>query len=127
MEYNLTNWLRTNTGLDIKVNGRPVNETGDSIILNAKGGPVAARELRNDYAVQVQVKNSDPVDAKQNIDIVYNEMLNRYCMTLPEVTVKGKVYAEVTVAQMSPMQSPAYIGTDENGLHLWTVNFRIIV
>ena len=127
MIYNLVYYVQSLTSLTIKANGIPVGHTGPINVMLQRGGPVAAFHNRNEYAVQVMVKHESEIDAKQTIETIYNAMKNLYNIVLPEQTVKSVVYAAVTVSQLSPKQSPAYIGTDENGLHMYSVNFRVIV
>lgn len=125
--YNVVYYLQDQTGLTIKANGIPAGHKGNINTMTLVPGFQAASYNRNDYNIKLLVKHSEEVEGFEIINTLYKVYENIFNFKLPEVTVNSIVYPEVTVAQCSPNQSPGYIGTDENGLHMYTVNFRFIV
>ncbi len=98
-----------------------------AILLKSNGGDPMHWFDRTDFMVQMLSSAKSKVSCKQNIDMVYNELKNRFGLTLPVATVGAVTYPEIKTAQISPIQSPGYIGTDEDANHLYSVNFKIIV
>ena len=127
MIYNIVYYAQSQTSYTIKANGTPSGFKGNVIIMNLRGGDTPARINRTEYSLQLVVKNEQQVLGNEIIKDIYDVFDDIYNFILPEVTVNSKVYPAVTVAQCSPNQYPGYIGTDENGLHLFSVNFRFIV
>ena len=128
MIYNLYEYLKTAfPALTFIVDGWIDNSPVDSMLLTATGGDPQHWFDRTDFTVQLISLYSNKVSTKQNIDLVYTELKNRFGLPLPEATVNSVVYPALIAAQISPIQSPGYIGTDQNKNHMYSVNFKITV
>ena len=129
MIYNLSKYISNNSSIIPVTNGRDPNITGDQVFLIETGGGDSSRGLKVDTTVQIIGRSDDRVYARSLTLDVFDLLNNRFDITLPAVTVNSKggsvVHPAVKVAQMIPLQRPGYIGTDNNGLHEYSVNFQI--
>jgi len=125
MIYNLAKYIDDNTTIDLITNGYNPATEGDGVNIILSGGSDDSRGLKIDDNVQFLSRSTDQVTAYELIREVFDLLKNRFKILLPEVTVKNKVYPAVEVSQMLPRQTPGYIGTNNNGLHQWSVNFQI--
>lgn len=128
MIYNLFKYLQnTFPALSFVVDGWEDEDQIESIQVRQTGGDVQHWFVRQDITFQFLSRSESKVLSKQNIELVYNDLRNRFGLTLPANTVGGKTYPALKTAQISPLQVPGYIGTDQNKYHLYSVNFVITV
>lgn len=124
MIYNLAQLLKDNTSLTIFVNGYDDDTRG--VAVNQTGGEESFMSIKNDFTVQFMSRADTRVAAYEDIMTVYNYLKNRFIVVLPEVTINEITYPSITVYGFVPIQIPGYVGTDENRLHMWSVNIQII-
>jgi len=127
MIYNLSEYVKLNSVITPITNGFDPESKSESVMLQLTGGEDRSRGLKVDDTVQFISKSKDKVTTYELIQIVYNLLKNRFGIDLPEVTVNSIVYPAVKVWQFIPLQNPGYIGTDDNGLHQWSVNFQVTI
>jgi hypothetical protein len=127
MIYNLTEYLRLQLPtLNFIANGWDPDSEQNSIVINDTGGDPNHWIPRTDWAIQIMSRANSVVLAKEQADTVYNLLKNKIGIVLPQVTVNGIVYTEVKTYQISPMQTPGYLGTDEKHLELFSFNIVLI-
>lgn len=91
-------------------------------------GGTASHDLpREDRMVQCLSRFFDKRAGKSAIDSVYALLRQQFHITLPEVTLDGVTHPAVVAWRILPMQTPTYIGDDENGKALHTVNFIVTI
>lgn len=115
---------------DAIVNGEDPSITEEGLYLNDNGGEVITRLGTRELRVQAKYKSTARYTAKKYLTNVYDLLVGengagRWGVTLPEVTIGDDIYSEVYVAQLLSIQTPSYIGADVNGLHQFSVNFKI--
>ena len=125
MIFNLSKYVSDGTGIVPWTNGIDPTLDNQGLQLIQTGGQDKSRGLKVDRTVQFISAEVSRVKAYQTITTVYEFLKNRFIVALPEVTVDSIVYPAVRVAQFIPIQEPGYIGTDENGLHQWSVNIQV--
>ncbi len=126
MIYNLVAYLTANlTTIDFIANGLSPDSPQTAIMVSDTGGEPQHWYARTDWAVQVLSRSKSVDTAKQNIDAVYALLKNRFGLTLPEATVGGIVYPAIVGYQISPIQTPGYIGTTEEHLEMFSFNLTI--
>jgi len=125
MTYNLSKYVSNNSSIVPVTNGENPESTGDRVVLNGSGGDDRSRGLKVDNTVQFVSKANDSVTSKELIEEVHSLLKNRFDIVLPEITVKGTTYPAVIASSILPLQIPGYLGTDNNGLHMWSVNYQI--
>jgi len=124
MIFNLISYLRTQLpSLTFISEGENYNEEG--IRVTQTGGEDNHDIDRIDFNVQLLSKYKKLFTSKNNIDSVYAILKNRFGLILPEVIIGALTYPEVTTYRIVPMQIPGYLGTDDNGYHMYS--FNIIV
>jgi len=128
MIYNLANNLITyfNT-YEFVINGFQPNSPNECILISDTGGSPGHYYDRTDYRIQFLIRSLDVVTGKKVADEIYAYVKNKFHWVLPAVTVGGKTYPEVKVAQISPIQSPGSIGPDEEGRWLFSFNSYVVV
>ncbi len=126
MIYNLRKYLTLNLpDITFYANGwRPKSEHDSVMILQSGGDPEHWID-RTDWTVQIMSRAENIVNAKEQIDDVYAKLKNRYGLELPAITVDSIVYPLVKTYQISPLQTPGYIGADQANLEMWSFNIRI--
>ena len=85
------------------------------ICINDSGGTPSHTHNRTDHLVQVLSRSRDKVKAKEASSSVYEKLKNVFSLILPVTTINGVVYPAVKTWQISPMQSPSFIGCDQEG------------
>ena len=128
MIYNLHKYVKTKLpSVSIGVAGY-TNESPDECVMLFQSGGIVSHYLgREDYTVQFISRYRDMGKALSELMKVYTAIKNIFRITLPAVTINGTVYPLLIAWQISPMQSPGYIGTDENGRHMYSVNFIVTI
>lgn len=128
MIHNLSAYIKTKVPTAVLVNVAYTAASPDEcILITDNGGPVAHDIDRTDHAVQLIARYNSVTQAKIKIDQVYAVLKNIFRAVLPAVTVDGVTYLAITAWQISPMQAPSYIGTDDGGRHLYSVNFLVTI
>jgi hypothetical protein len=125
MIYNLSNYVSSNTTIIPITNGWDSESPQEAVALILTGGSDTSRGLKKDYTVQFLTRALSRTGSYKLIQAVYSLLENRFGIIFPAVTVDGETYPSIVAAQIIPIQTPGYIGTDDNGLHLWSVNFQI--
>lgn len=132
MIYNLYQYLKIAfPTFDFVVDGWEDDSLDESNLMRQTGGTTPPWFPRQDYTVQFITRAKEKLYAHSEINEIYHELRNRYGCTLPAITVKIKgedmVFPAIIAAQMSPLQIPGYIGTDNNRRHLYSYNLKVIV
>jgi len=128
MIYNLVSYLVTQLPtLEFSANGFSPDSPKECISVRQTGGD--PDHWLNKVTINIQflsrAESSDP--AEFNLTEVYNLVLNRYGLVLPEVTVNERVHPEITAWQLSPIQAPGYIGVNNVNLEQWVFNSITVV
>ena len=127
MIYNLVEYLRLQLPtLNFIANGWDPDSEQNSIVINDTGGDPNHWILRTDWAIQIMSRANSVVLAKEQADAVYNLLKNKIGITLPQVTVNDIIYSEVKTFQISPMQTPGYLGADDRRLEMFSFNIIVI-
>ena len=126
MIFNLVSYLKINlTDITFYPNGWRPDSEHDSVMVLQSGGDPNHWYDRTDWMMQIISRAENVNNAKSQIDDVYEELKNRYGLELPAVTVNSIVYPLVKTYQISPLQTPGYIGADKANLEMWSFNLRI--
>lgn len=126
MIYNLTQYLVTNlTALNFVTNGFNPDSAQDQVMISETGGEPQHFYRRTDWAVQVLSRAQTVDAAKRNIESVYALLKNKFGILLPQVVVSGVTYPAVRAYQISPIQTPAYLGATEENLEMFSFNLTI--
>jgi len=126
MIYNLVEYLKTElTTIDFVANGWMVDSPQNSVLVKQSGGDVKHYYERSDWRVQIISRAKNIVISKEQIELVYEKLKNRYGLSLPEVTVNEIVFVAVKTDQISPIQTPGYLGADNMNLEMWVFNLII--
>ena len=126
MIFNLVSYLKINlTDIIFYPNGWRPDSEHDSVMVLQSGGDPNHWYDRTDWMMQIISRAENVNNAKSQIDDVYEELKNRYGLELPAVTVNSIVYPLVKTYQISPLQTPGYIGADKANLEMWSFNLRI--
>ena len=126
MIYNLIEYLRVQlSAIQFVANGFSQDSPIESITVIQTSGDPQHWYSRTDWSVQLMSRSDSSVIAKENIDSVYALLKNKYGLTLPSVTVNGTLYGSIITYQISPIQTPGYIGADDNNLEMWSFNVII--
>ena len=126
MIYNLVAYLKTQFSTYSFVNDGWQKESPDTCIcINDSGGTPSHTHNRTDYMVQVLSRSRDKVKAKEASSSVYEKLKNVFSLTLPATTIKSIVYPAVKTWQISPIQTPSFIGCDHEGRNLYSFNLKI--
>jgi len=126
MIYNLVKYLTIELpAIDFVANGWRPKSPQASVMVTETGGDPKHWYDRTDWSVQIISRANNVVDSKTQIDAVYAKLKNKFSVTLPEVTVKLVVHPAVTAWQIVPIQSPSYIGANEENLEMFSFNLTI--
>jgi len=127
MIYNLVAYLKLQLpSLTFVANGWDPDSPQDSIAVIDTGGDPQHFYDRTDWTIQLLSRANEVNVAKSQADSVYAILKNRFGILLPQVTVDGIVYAVVETYQISPMQTPGYLGSNEKHLEMFSFNIIII-
>lgn len=128
MIWNLIEYLVTqHPSFPFTVNGFSPEERKEEIVLNETGGNVAHWYDRNDFTVQIIARFNSVVEGREQMFDVYTTLLNRFNLELPEKTVNSVVYPALQTYQISPVQSPAYLGQDSEGMARFSFNIVVTI
>ena len=127
MIYNLLQYLITNLPLiNFIANGWNPDSDQDAIMISETGGDPKHFYDRTDWAVQVLSRAKNVEIAKENIDSVYILLKNKFGLVLPEIAVGGITYPQMIAYQVSPVQSPSYLGATPEHLEMFSFNLIIV-
>lgn len=96
-------------------------------LIRDTGGTPSHDLPREDRMVQCLSRFYDKRLGRGAIESIYDLLRRQFHITLPEVTLDGVTYPAVVAWRILPMQTPTYIGTDDNGKHLHSVNFVVTI
>lgn len=126
IEYNLASYLKTAfPSIGFEVNGYRASAPNDCVKIDATGGIPNHYFDRQDYTVQITSRAEDKTIAKKNIYLIYNAINDKFGLTLPEETVGGENFPVIKTWRIIGVNTPSSVGSDENGKHLFSVNFII--
>jgi len=126
MIYNLAQYLIVNlVTIKFVVNGFSPDSDQDEIMISETGGEPQHWYDRTDWAVQILSRGKSVNVAKKQIEDVYEKLKNRLGLLLPEITVDGVVYPAIQTYQISPIQTPGYLGANEENMEMFSFNLTI--
>ncbi len=126
MVYNLYRYLKAQlTSIIFIANGWEKESPEESITIMQRGGLPDHYNIKQDISIQVLSRSMDVNMALFNINMVYILLKNRFGLILPEAIVGDTVYPEIKTYQVSPIQSPGYLGSDRNSLQMWSFNLMV--
>jgi hypothetical protein len=124
MIYNLRQYLETNIPSVLFVsNGFRPNSPAECVAVIQNSGEAEPWYDRQDVAIQILSRAKTSVVARENIMLVYNQLLHRFGLMLPTTTVRGIVYPAIKTYRFVPNQVPGYLGVDNENGEMWSVNF----
>ena len=128
MIYNLVQYLKNKFPDYIFIaEGYNDNSYKECIIVSESTATINHFTDRQDIHVQILSKHYDIVKNREQIKDVFDDLLNRFGLVLPEVTVNKKVYPEVIAYQISPIQGISYLGSTNDSYHLYTFNIVVTI
>ncbi len=126
MIYNLLQYLIVNLPtINFIVNGFSPDSNQNEVMISETGGDPQHWYNRTDWTVQVLSRAKNVNIAKSNIDSVYTLLKNKIGLLLPQVTVDEIVYAAIKTYQISPIQTPGYLGANEENMEMFSFNLII--
>lgn len=126
MIYNLAQYLIEKlTTINFVVNGFSPDSKQDEVMISETGGEPQHWHNRTDWAVQILSRGKNVNVAKKQIDDVYEELKNRIGLLLLQATVGGVIYPAVQTYQISPIQTPGYLGANEENMEMFSFNLTI--
>ena len=126
MIFNLVKYLTDQLGtITFYTNGWRPDSEKNSVMVSQSGGESQHWYDRTDWTVQIISRAENTVEAKEQIDSVYDLLKNKFGLTLTAVTVNGILYTAKETYQISPLQVPGYLGTDDANLEMWSFNIRV--
>lgn len=127
MIYNLVTYLKIQLPLiNFVANGWDINSEQDSISVIDTGGDPKHFYERTDWSIQILSRANEINVAKKQIEDVYVKLKNKYGIILPEVTVDTIIYPAIKTYQISPNQTPGYLGADNKHLEMFSFNIIIV-
>jgi hypothetical protein len=123
--YNLKRYLEAEFPAETFIAGSKKNPPDRMVQLIDTGGvPQPWYEFVSE-SIQCIIKDVSGPKAFELAKQIYEKLKNRYGLILPSATVGTETYPQIQTAQISPNQTPGYIGDDEGGRSTYSVNFRI--
>jgi len=125
--YNMLQYLITNRPLiNFVANGWNPDSNEDTIMISETGGDPQHWYDRTDWAVQVLSRAKNVEIAKENIESVYALLKNKFGLVFPQVIIGGVTYPQVITYQITPMQTPGYLGATPEHLEMFSFNLTIV-
>ena len=126
MIYNLFSYLKINLpDIVLIAGGLGINSPQECICVIDSGGAPDHDGLKTDHSVQILGRGLDSNKVRVRIYSVYNLLKNRFSLVLPEISVGDTIFPEVKTYQISPNQSPGYLGSDGSNLEMWSFNLIV--
>ncbi len=97
------------------------------VLIKDTGGTPSHDLDREDRPIQCLSFNYDKRAGLNALTSIYDLLKRQFHIILPAVTLDGVTYPAIEAWRILPMQTPTYIGTDENGKHLHSVNFIVTI
>jgi hypothetical protein len=133
LAFNLVQYIRDNTLVDtnvfdLTVDGFLEDSKNECFNFIQSGGPPLG-DFGNveNPSVQVIARGEDKTVVRSETFQIYDQLKANYALTFPEYNEDGLVYPAVEVAQISAVQPPGYIGTDDDGRHLYANNYNLFI
>ena len=126
MINNLVQFLRTQLPtINFVANGWTTGSDQSSILVMQSGGDPDHYYERTDWRAQLMARDKNSNAAKIQIETVYDLLKNRFHLLLPAVTVNKILYPAIQTYQISPIQSPGFVGADDANLLMWSFNITV--
>lgn len=126
VNYSLYEYLRLAfPSIDFFVDAKTKTSPQTGVLIKDTGGDPMHWFDRTDWTIQFLSFAKNVVEGRALLYSVYEEMKNRFGLVIPSITVNGITYDEIKTAQISPIQTPGYLGTDDDGLHIWSFNIQV--
>lgn len=132
MIYNLTQFLRNNIANtyiypnEYKIRF-PDEQVPDKLILVKEvGGSVTAWYGLIRQLVIVVTRDIDTPNARELAYEVWDNINNRFGLTLPAVTIDGNTFDSIQILQINSSGIPQSIGEDENGRSQFQTSYEFI-
>lgn len=129
--YNLVQFLKNEFPAYVFYTNAVTQQAGQNyvpdnyILIQETGGTLGKNYELNIPTFQVLVNAIDTVTARSISFNIYNKIHNKNGLILPTVTVDGTVYPEFATDRIAAIQSPSYVGKDDNGCDLFSNNYQI--
>lgn len=106
-------------------NGWQVGSANDSIAVSEGGGDADMQIDRKDFFIQLMSRAQDKTIAKSRLLDAFNLIQKKFGLILPAAEVGSDKFPAVKTWKIVALQLPGFIGNDENGRALFSVNFNI--
>lgn len=133
MIFNLTQYLRTEFPGEVIYPVEKYLVAGQQtipdriIILRDSGGIEQPWTRYSEPTIQILTRdNNPPASRKLAYDIYDHIQEHQFGLILPAITIGADTYPAIQIAQISAIQQPYKLGTDENGRTEYTTNYKII-
>lgn len=126
MIFNLVEYIsRRLPNLNIVANGFDPDSKEDQVMVSETGGEPQHFYDRTDWTIQVLSRSGSAAKARINIDAIYELLKNKFGVVLPRVVVDSVRFPRITAYQISPIQTPAYLGATVENLELFSFNLTV--
>jgi len=96
------------------------------VIVRDTGGTEQPWTRYSEPTIQILTRDTNaPASRKLSFDI-FNNITSRFGLILPSITVGSDTYPAIQTAQISAIQKPYLLDTDENGRIEYVTNYKII-
>lgn len=133
MLFNLVQYLRTNFPTETIYANSMHLVSGSTIVpdrlvvVRDTGGVEQPWTRYSQPTVQIWNRdNNAPASRKLAYDIYDHIQSHQFGLILPAITVGTDTYSAVQIGQISAIQEPFLLETDENGRVIFTTNYKII-
>lgn len=127
MIYNLVQYVKNLLPLiSFVANGFAPDSPKNCVMLSDSGGDPKHWYSRTDWTVQIISRAPSMTIAKKQIDQVYDLLKNKFGVSLPSVVVDGITYPAKEAYQISPIQTPGYLGASDTHGEMFSFNIVIV-
>lgn len=128
MIYNLAAFIESKiSGIVLMYDDLTSASPAEGTLIRDTGGTPSHYLPREDRTVQCVSQFFDKRSGKSVLESIYSLLRAQFHITLPEVTLDGVTYPAIVAWRILPMQTPTYLGVDENGKALHSVNFIVTI
>ena len=134
MTYNLTQYLRNQFPNEVfypveKYKTSSQSTIPDRInIIRDTGGIEQPWTRYSQPTLQILSRDSSPAAARKLAYDIYDHLQShQFGLILPAITVGSTTYPAKQIAQISAIQQPFKLGTDDNGRTEYATNYKIIL
>jgi hypothetical protein len=130
--YNLGQFLRDSLPTEtIYINQRKATDLQGfipdrNIFIRETGGVEAPDTNLRRQSAQILTMDIDGPKARALAYLVYNLLQSKWGLVLPQITVDSIVFTEIETAQISSVQIPSSMGSDEEGRSVYVFNIIVI-